>query len=188
MKAELMLLGKQVDMSPRIHRRVLIVLVYTCFAVLLATFWALDRWHTSGVYMIFDAFLVNRFFLGGYYFGGLIKPFNGKAPRRADAPPPFALLALRMWKPEPAENEFRNDERELAQRDRAHYLSYQVLTVALALVWLMSDWMTKGTRLFAWVPIRADLLLYGFVLSACVVAITLPQSILLWTEPDLEIE
>jgi hypothetical protein len=186
MKAELVLLGKRVDMAPRMHRRILVVLIYSCFAVLMATFWQLDRWRTSGVYMIFATFLINRFFLGGYYFGGLIKPFNGKSPRRSDAPPPFAMLALRMWKPAPEENEYRNDERETAQRDRAHYLSYQVLTVALALVWLISDWMMKGTRLLAWVSIPADLLLYGFVLSACIAAITLPQAILLWTEPDME--
>ena len=188
MKAELVLLGKRVDMAPRMHRRILVLLIYACFAVLMAIFWELDRWRTSGLYMIFATFLVNRFFLGGYYFGGLIKPFNGKSPRRSDAPPPFTILALRMWKPAPEENEYRNDERETAQRDRAHYLAYQVLTVALALVWLMSDWMMKGTRLFAWIPIRADLLLYGFVLSACIVAITLPQVILLWTEPDMDSE
>lgn len=186
MRAELVLLGKRVDMAPRIHRRILVALIYACFAVLMAVFWGLDHWRTTGVYMIFATFFVNRFFLGGYYFGGLIKPFNGKAPRRSDAPPPFAMLTMRMWKPEPVESEYRNDERELEQRDRAHYWSYQVLTVALALVWLISDWMMKAPRMLAWVPVPADVLLYGFVLSACVVTITLPQSILLWTEPDME--
>lgn len=186
MRAELVLMGKRLDMAARTHRRILVVLIYACFAVLLATFWELDRWRTTGVYLIFATFVANRFFLGGYYFGGLIKPFNGKAPRPSNAAPPFTLLALRVWKPEPPESEYRNDERELEQRDRAHYISYQVLTVALALVWLISDWMMKGTPLLAWIPIPADVLLYGFALSACVVAITLPQAILLWTEPDME--
>ena len=188
MRAELVLLGKRVDMAPRMHRRILVVLIYACFAVLMATFWTVDHWRTTGVYMIFATFFVNRFFLGGYYFGGLVKPFNGKAPRRSDAPPPFVLLTLRLWKPEPQENEFRNDERELEQRGRAYYLAYQVLTVALAVVWLISDWKMKLPRLLAWFPVPADVLLYGFVLSVCVVAITLPQAILLWAEPDMETE
>jgi hypothetical protein len=186
MRAELVLLGKRVDMASRTHRRILVALIYASFAVLMAIFWSLDHWRTTGVYIIFATFLVNRFFLGGYYFGGLIKPFNGKAPHRPIAPPPFAMLTMRMWKPEPVETEYRNDERELEQRGRAHYLSYQVLTVALALVWLIADWSMKAPRMLAWIPLRPDVLLYAFVLSACVVAITLPQSILLWTEPDME--
>lgn len=186
MRAELVLLGMRVDMAPQTHRRALVGLIYACFAILITIFWELDKWRTTGVYLIFATFLINRFVLGGYYFGGLVKPFNGKAPRHRDLPPPFTFLTMRMWKPEPVESEYRNDERELEQRDRAHYLSYQVLTIALALVWLMSDWMMKGARLFAWLAVPADVLLYGFVLSACVVAITLPQAILLWTEPDME--
>lgn len=186
MRAELILLGKRVDMAPRMHRRILVGLIYACFAILMATFWEIDRWHTTGVYMIFATFFVNRFILGGYYFGGLIKPFNGKAPRRSDVPPPYVMLALRMWKPGPVGNEYRNDERELEQRGQAHYVSYQVLTAALALVWLIADWKLKTPRLLAWIPTSPDVLLYGFVLSACVVAITLPQSVLLWTEPDME--
>ena len=188
MRAELVLLGRRVDMARRIHRRVLVALIYACFAVLLAIFWGLDRWHTTGVYMIFATFLVNRFFLGGYYFGGLVKPFNSKAPRWQEVTPPFVMLTMRMWKPEPVESDYRNDEREREQRDRAHYVSYQVLTVALALVWLMADWKMKRPRFLRWMPVPADVLLYGFVLSACVVAITLPQAVLLWTEPDLENE
>lgn len=186
MRAELVLLGKRVDMASRMYRRALVVLIYACFAILMAIFWVLDRWHTSGVYMIFATFLVNRFFLGGYYFGGLVKPFNGKAPRRSDAPPPFVMFALRMWKPDPQPNEYRNDERELEQRDRAHYLSYQTLTLALVVMWLIADWKMNLPRLLAWIPVSADVLMYGFALSACIVAITLPQAILLWTEPDME--
>lgn len=186
MRAELVLLGRRVDMAPQTHRRVLVGLIYTCFVILMAIFWSLDKWRTTGVYMIFATFLVNRFVLGGYYFGGLVKPFNGRSPRRPDFTPPFTFLAMRMWKPEPVESEYRNDERELEQRNRAHYASYQVLMIALALGWLISDWVMKGSRLLAWMPVPADVLLYGFMLSACVVAITLPQSILLWMEPDME--
>jgi hypothetical protein len=116
----------------------------------------------------------------------LIKPFSGKAPARSDAPPPFLMLALRVYQPPPEENEYRNDEREVRQRDHAHYQAYQTITVALAVVWLLADWKLNASRLLAWVPVSADVMLYGLVLAAVVVAVTLPQAILLWTEPDME--
>lgn len=186
MRAELVLMGKRLDMAARVHRRALVVSIYVGLALLMAALWSVDRWHTSGVYMIFATILVNRLFLGGYNFGGLIKPFNGKAPRRSYAETPFLLLALRVYQPLPEESEYRNDEREVHQRDRAHYQAYQVLTIALTVLWLLADWKMKAPRLLAWMPVSADVLLYGLVLMAIVAAVTLPQAILLWTEPDME--
>jgi hypothetical protein len=186
MKAELVLLGKRVDMAAQTHRRALVILIYATLAVLMATLFALDRWRTSGYYLVFATFLVNRLFLGGYNFGGLIKPFNGKAPRRSEAPPPFLLLALRVYRPQPMDNEYRSDERELQQRDRAHYLAYQALAAALAILWLLAGWNTFTPRLLARIPVSPSLLIYGVVLASIVAALTLPQAILLWTEPDME--
>lgn len=186
MRAELVLMGRRVDMAPRSNRRTLVVLIYVGMAALMAGLWMLDGWHVTGVYLVFATIVVNRFFLGGYGFGGLIKPFSGKAPRRSDAPPPFLMLALRVYQPAPEESEYRSDEREVRQRDHAHYQAYQAITVALAAVWLLADWKLNASRLLAWVPVSADVLLYGLVLAAVVVAVTLPQAILLWSEPDME--
>jgi len=187
-RAELVLMGKRVDMAPRTNRRALVVLIYAGLAALMAGLWMVDGWHVTGVYLVFATILVNRLFLGGYGIGGLIKPFNGKAPKRSEAPPPFLMLALRVYQPAPEESEYRSDERELRQRDRAHYQAYQVVTVALAVVWLLADWKLSASRLLAWVPVSADLMLYGLVLAAIVVSVTLPQALLLWTEPDMESE
>ena len=63
-----------------------------------------------------------------------------------------------------------------------------MLTGTLAGIWLLADWKLNAKRLLAWVPMSADVMLYGLVLAAIVVAITLPQAILLWTEPDMEAE
>jgi hypothetical protein len=186
MKAELVLMGKRVDMAPQMHRRALVVLIYSALAVLMAALFTLDRWRTSGYYLVFATFLVNRLFLGGYNFGGLIKPFNGKRPQRNDAPPPFLLLALRVYHPQPMDNGYRSDERELQQRDRAHYLAYQALAVVLAVLWLLAGWNTFAPRLLARIPVSPSLLIYGVVLASIVAALTLPQAILLWTEPDME--
>lgn len=186
MRAELVLMGKRVDMAPRINRRTLVVLIHAGLAALMGGLWMLDGWHVTGVCLWVATVLVNRLFLGGYGFGGLIKPFSGQ--RRSEAPPPFLLLALRVYQLPPDANEYRNDERETRQRDHAHYQAYQAITVALAAVWLLANWKLNAKRMLAWVPISADVMLYGLVLAAIVVAITLPQAILLWTEPDMEQE
>ena len=98
------------------------------------------------------------------------------------------MLALRVYQPRPEENEYRSDERELRQRDRAHYQAYQALTFSLAGMWLLAIWKLHAPRLLSWLSVSADVLLYGLVLAVIVVSLTLPQAILLWTEPDMEAE
>jgi hypothetical protein len=186
MRAELVLMGRRIDMAPRAHRRTLVILIYSTLAALMAGACLLDRWRATGFYLVLATFLMNRLFLGGYNFGGLVKPFNGKPPRRSEVPPPFLLLALRVYRPEPGENEYRNDERELARRDRAHYQAYQALTMGLALMWLLADWRLYAPRLVAWLPGGADLAIYGLILAGILLSLTLPQVILLWSEPDME--
>jgi hypothetical protein len=78
------------------------------------------------------------------------------------------------------------DERELGQRDRAHYQAYQVLVIVLAVLWLLSGWRTFHPRILEWIAGSVDLAIYGSVLAAIVAAMTLPQTILLWTERDME--
>jgi hypothetical protein len=186
MNAELVLFGKRVDMAPRTHRRTLVVLIYTTLALLMAGLFLLDRWRTTGYYIVFATFFVNRLFLGGYNFGGLVKPFSGKPPREPQVPPPFLLLALRVYPPQPVESEYRSDERELEQRDRAHYYAYQWIASILVVLWLLATWNTFKPSLLAWIPVSSGILIYGLVLAAIVVALTLPQAILLWTEPDMD--
>lgn len=188
MRAELVLMGKRVDMAPRAHRRSLVVLIYAALAMLIAGAFFADHWRTTGYYLVFATFLINRLFLGGYNFGGLIKPFNGRAPRRVEQPPPFLLLALRVYHPQPMDTDYRSDERELQQRDRAHYQAYQWLAVVLAVLWALTGWNTFNPKLLAWVPGSPALLVYGLMLATVIAALTLPQAILLWTEPDMEEE
>ncbi len=186
MNAELFLMGKRIDMTSRTRRRALVVLIYFAIAVAIAGLWHLDRWHTSGACLILATIPLNRFLLGGYNFGGLIKPFNGKAPRQNHEPPSHLALVLRIDRPQPDEREYRNDERELHQRDQAHYRAYQALCIAIIALWAMTNFAANGSHLLARVPIPADMLLYGVATATLTVAVTLPQAILLWTEPDME--
>jgi hypothetical protein len=186
MRAELVLMGKRVDMAPQVHRRTLVVLIYATLALLMAGLFLADHWRTTGYYLVFATFLINRLFLGGYNFGGLIKPFSGKPPYRNEQPPPFLLLALRVYPPQPEDSEYRSDERELQQRDRAHYHAYQWIASTLVMLWLLASWNAFHPHLLARIPVSPSLLIYGVVLASIVISLTLPQAILLWTEPDME--
>jgi len=186
MRAELVLMGRRLDMAPRTDRQALVVLIYSGLAALMVWLWFFDRWHASGYWMIFASLLLSRLFLGGYTIGGLIKPFSGTGPRRSPRPPSMLALGLRLYRPQPDDNVYQNDERELRQRDRAHFRAYQVLAVALVLAWLLASLKRNKPQLLGFLPGTADHLLYGLVLAAVVLALTLPKAILLWTEPDME--
>jgi hypothetical protein len=188
MNAELLLFRKRIDMAPRARRRSLVVLIYATLAAAMAGFWFLDRWHTTAAYLVLATIPINRFFLGGYYFGGLIKPFNGKRPRIPEVSSNLVLLTLRIYPDEPSESEYKSDERELAQRDRAHYHAYQMLTIAMCVLWLISHFEANIPNILTRIPIPIGTVLYGLITATMIVAITLPQSILLWTEPDMEPE
>ena len=187
MNADLVFFGRTVSMAQRRRRRVLVISIYSCLAVLMILLWFLTHWHRSGAYVIWAAILACRLFLGGYSRGGLVKPFNNKAPRQSEMPPPLLALKLRVYRPILAADEptYRNDERELRQRDHAHYLAYQAVGIALCVPMLIASLRVVKPGLIP-VPISSDELYYGLTLVALVLFLTLPQVILLWTEPDME--
>ena len=72
------------------------------------------------------------------------------------------------------------DERERLERDHAHYLAYRILRWSLgitaAIYWLL----ITATTIQPWLLHSAPTLLWTLVL--CI--FTLPQAVILWTEPD----
>jgi len=125
MRAELVLMGRRVDMARQARRRTLVVLIYAAMAALMTGMWFVDHWRATGIWIYWLAVLACRLFLGGYYRGGLVKPFSDRTlePRR---PAPLLAIGLRMYVPvDEDDGAFRNDERELAQRDHAHYLAWR---------------------------------------------------------------
>jgi len=184
------LLGKRIDMSAQRRRRWLVVVVYAGLAALMTGSWFLDHWRVSLLYLYCAAGIANSLFLGGTAFGGLIRPFKNKprSPYTFNSP----LLRILRWGfyavSDPEESDFHNDERELSQRDHAHYQAYRALIAGLALLWLASIEVLSTPAPFIWNSISAQRLLYGFVVALLVVSLTLPQAILLWTEPDMESE
>jgi hypothetical protein len=186
MRAELMVWGRRVDMASREHRRRLVVTVYAVLAMVMVGLGWLDAWRTSGYYLVALALLMNQFLLGGYGRSGLVRPFDGKAPRENTVPSPLIPLGvyLRLSTPH-AEGDWQSDERETKLRDRAHYQAYQWISGALALLWLLSGWATAKSSAFPILHSTAEWLLYPVVLVSVILMLTLPQSILLWTEPDM---
>ena len=186
MRAELALFGMRFNMSRRARRRALVALIYAAFAALMAASWFLDRWRMSGTYFLFNfALLVSWVVLGGYYPGGLLRPFDGYVRRRKAAEPSTALM-LNGGPAAPAVRESLNDERELRERDRAHYTAFRWFAIAFLFLSLLAN-----PYLVGWLHLTADRildLLHGGLLVALMLGLSLPQAILLWTEPDMERE
>jgi hypothetical protein len=175
MRDGLPLIGRKRNMVSRARRRWLVVGVYVGFAVMIAGLWFCDHWKVSSIWIISNTWFVNFLVLGGKNSDtGLVKNFSDRWRRRAKIGSPA---------PDP---ELLNDERELSQRDRAHYLAYWAMMEALTAVFFLSYFWVGVHRLLDLIPISTETLLHGLLLSGIVVGLTLPQAILLWTEPDME--
>ena len=103
--------------------------------------------------------LVFRLIFGGDPNGGLTEPFE------------------------------KNDERETIRRDHAHYVAYRFLTTVLVAA-LFSAWFNNPNPVTPVVSQTVRFFLqhlpYGVLFAGGILYITLPQVILLWTEPDME--
>jgi cbb3-type cytochrome oxidase subunit 3 len=148
-----------IDMAKRGNRRWLVALV---LLVLLAI-WAFalaDPTHRreTGTVLLWVALAVNFLVFGGYGRWGLVKPFNDCPPgARIDSP-------------------LRNDEREKQARDRMHFYAYRTVMVLLLLGYSVF-WLRPGLD----IATARD-----FVLGLAAFGMSLPQALLLWSEPSFE--
>jgi hypothetical protein len=113
----------------------------------------------ANLLIFFFTFVIVARFLGGRsYRNGLVPPFMS------------------------------GDEREMHRRDHANFLSYWWWD--LALLPAMAAVGLKNNPFYpAWTPalrVFIDHLPYGLLFAAGILYYTLPQAILLWTEPDME--
>ncbi len=161
------------------QRRFLVVLYY---ALLVGT-------TTAGVLsrprffpMLLTSTLVFGGLLGGIRAGGPVKAYAepGFASGGFDEEQPVVLgldsalqraMRPRAWSP--------LDERETARRDRAHYQAYRLLL-----------WILGGAVLTCWaaaqgVLVRAVAEVPVLLWMVLLVALSMPQAVLLWTEPEV---
>lgn len=190
MKAELVLLGRHINMAHRRHRRTLVALIYAEFTVLITWSWLSDRWHHSCIWILLAPLWVNRYVLGCYDSGGgLVDPFVSKKthPRYAyDPHHPWARLGRWFSQPFTVKRSYTKDERELRRRDSVHRVAYGILSGLVGMAFLAeymkaTDVWDLTTRSFSFEQLICTLLILCYVFS-----LTLPQAILLWTEPDME--
>lgn len=175
-----------IPMQQRRTRRRLVILAYVALAIICGLTVAFIRvapylysyaiWATMAfVFMIF----------GWQGRGGLIKPFQNKPPR--PEPPMVTLIELQLAPkrllaryPEV----WRNDERELARRDLAHYQAYQPVGVGVAILLVLSS---IANHPWSWIsPAVLAQVNFAVALVTSVMAMTLPAAIILWNEPDIE--
>jgi len=121
--------------------------------------------------------------LGGLSIDGPVRVFSQWQRNMKDGSAygidPVRLRRFAPAPPRPSESAY--DERDVQARDRAHYLAYSALrwpAIAAALI--------GGFFVFDWPPARVAKLLLFLSVPVAVVFFSLPQAILLWTEPDLD--
>ena len=163
MKTEVVLLGMHINIASQARRRRLVVLIYAGFAAL-GTAWFFVSGHFGGMFLgwliLFGFMFLGRFLGGRSSSGGLLPPLE-----RDDG-----------------------DERELHRRDHAYFMAYKWwdLTLVPALV---AVGFKNNSFYPTWDPVvrgLIDRLPVGLLAGAVVLYYTLPQVILLWTEPDME--
>jgi hypothetical protein len=184
MRAELVFLGRRVNMASQRRRRTLVVAVYAGFLALFMASWRFDQWLETGIGLFVYIQLVGMYLLGGRSIQGLVRPFSRPQMRwqRMTA----RLTRWTLERPAP-ENVLQNDEREQAQNSRAHYIAYQILGIFCTVLWIIQFWkMDQSKMLLLLRPFTGDQFLYGGLLLSLCLYMTLPQAILLWSEPDME--
>ena len=119
--------------------------------------------------------------LGGVKVGGAVKPFSGRQYMGSPTPGDEGGLTLLGHKSiYPPEDSGILDERDRNQRDAVHYVAYTAVRwLALALLFLYG---AIGAAHASWFPRVGPFLLFLLTL----VLWSLPQTVILWTEPDME--
>lgn len=158
MKTAFVFLGVRINIASRVRRRWLVALIYAAFAALdIAWFW-LDGKSSIG-WLLFAALVFLARFIGGRtYEGGLISSYEG------------------------------GDERERTRRYYANYLAYTWLDLAFFPAILAFGVLHGPDIKFAnpAVHLLLERLPWGLLIGAVILYYTLPQAIVLCTEPDME--
>jgi hypothetical protein len=124
--------------------------------------------------ILIQTFTLGSFF-GGIRSGGLVKPYSERTPE----PDQSCLQELNLSGIRPFSMRKMLDERELHERDHAHYTAYRILrwsfcafagVFVLGMVWQPGFFTRNAPNIF-----------WGLT----VYVLSLPQSVILWNEPEL---
>jgi hypothetical protein len=196
MKTKLVLFGKHIDMATRTRRRWLVALFYGVFGALLVENWMIGS-HTGGGFLTIEFTILVGPILGGYFARisgisggrGLVEPFRPqkilKYPESASFLRPSTLLHPVV----DDDPELRTDERALRRRDYAHYVSYRFLGALVAVAFIfefaVNSILRDDLESIGMSPSSVNRIVYCLLQIGYISSMTLPQAILLWTEPDM---
>jgi len=153
----------------------LCVVALTCFGFLHHQ--ARHGIEDMGLWNLFLIFVNVSAFLGGIRMGGLVKPFRRASfvPMQADGDVPSILPSPRSSRTESTSL----DERETLERDHIHFIAYTAARwLALLLLVLYA---LLGAFHVPWFSQVGPFFLFLLTLTLW----SLPQTLILWTEPDM---
>jgi hypothetical protein len=195
MKTAMVVFGSRLNMARRMNRRMLVVLVFAGYAGLMGCSWLLDHWRFSSLFLVLVPSIVNGLILGGYGLSvrGMVKPFLANEILEYYARNPrlsWSLSSQQRTQTIADLETRRSDERELHRRDSVHWVAYRclggVLLMILFIAMLQNDPPPMMKHFPAILSSAFERPLYGLILAAFLLFTSLPQAILLWTEPDME--
>jgi hypothetical protein len=153
-----------VSLNSRRNRRWVVVLLYVVMGVpyvlISLKHGGFRERYLEFWFLFYPVLLIDALLFGNFMFWG---------KRRGGLLKPFAQ-----------DPERPNDERELAARDSAHYRTLRALRLLILVpILVLESPYQPAERLFL-----TRMLLWGLF----AIAMTLPQAIVLWTEPDIDSE
>ena len=169
-----------IPLARRRTRRWLVVGFWVLLIAVAALFPLLLRIYAKSFVLPAELTLLFAFFLttllGGDGQKGIVRDFHGRTPEEGPADYTF-MTPEDIAAHKQADKENRLDEREVNRRNAVHYKAYSALNwIAVPLVLVAVADRSLGLVDFG----QSMILLFLFIIQA------LPQSILLWTEPDME--
>ena len=199
MRTKLELFGMRIDLATQARRRRLVVVFYGACVWLLVANWVMGS-HTGGGWFTIIFTLMVGPLLGGYFASvsgisggrGLVEPFRPTPvlvyPKSTSIFEPSTLLHPVVDK----DPELRVDERALRRRDYAHYVSHGFLSGVVAVGFIL-EYLSNSDLLgdFARIGLNdrsVNRIVYCLLQMGYIASMTLPQAVLIWTEPDMEPE
>lgn len=159
-----------ISMAPQKNRGLLVAVTY---AILVACFAAAPfvPFRGSRIQTVWGLLFILVYIMGNHFlFGSVVRPFMAYGLRKEEE-----IMSLRPALRQRDPDEL--DERELAVRNAAHYRAFRVVAIYgfLAYLVIMSSPTLSGSAMALLILIMPLLAMLW----------TLPQAIILWTEPDV---
>ena len=161
MNTQLAFLGKHFNMAPRAHRRRFVVLFYTSMAAFCLVWCSFNPKQNAGAWIVSGCMIL------GTALAVVLSEISG-------------------------DMRIRGDEREMERRGQAYFTAHALFGKLVVVALLVGALFRGHNPLTLLVPaaLRGGMVDWTSALFMAIglLYLTLPQSILLWTEPDMEQE